>query len=136
MGARILIVDDDQCMRELLQLHLRSAGYEVAVAEDAVVAGRMILKSPPDLLIVDVEMPYINGVEFVATLVADQTVPYIPVIFLTATPHFEVRAAELGAGYLQKPCMAGQLLKAVQQRLALQVVASQSRRAAVAGVAG
>src|SRR4051794_28613397 len=102
MSSKILIVDDDECMRELLQLHLRLAGYEVAAAEDAVVAGRMVLASPPDLLVVDVEMPYMSGVEFVATLVADQTVPHIPVIFLTATPHFEIQAAALGAGYLEK----------------------------------
>jgi DNA-binding response OmpR family regulator len=125
MSARILVVDDDPCMRELLKLHLRSAGYEVAVAEDAVVAGRMILKSPPDLLVMDVGMPYMNGFEFVATLVADQTVPCVPVIFLTAAPHGEIRAAELGAGFLQKPCIADDLLTAVERRLALNVAAVQ-----------
>lgn len=105
-------------MRDLLRLHLRLAGYEVQVAEDALVAGRMVLQSPPDLVLVDVEMPYMNGVEFVATLVADQTLPCIPVIFLTALPHFEERAAELGAGYIQKPCLSADLLNAVEQRLA------------------
>jgi DNA-binding response OmpR family regulator len=125
MSARILVVDDDPCMRELLKLHLRSAGYEVGVAEDALVAGRMILNAPPDLLVIDVGMPYLNGFEFVATLVADQTVPCIPVIFLTAAPHGEIRAAALGAGYLQKPCIADDLLKAVEQRLAFNVAAVQ-----------
>jgi DNA-binding response OmpR family regulator len=118
MGARILVVDDDECMRELLQLHLRIAGYDVDAAEDALVAGRMVLKSPPDLMLVDVQMPYMNGPQFVAALKADKTIPQIPVIFLTAMPNFEGRAAELGAGYLEKPCMADDLLRAVKQGLA------------------
>src|SRR5438093_272846 len=57
MPATILVVDDDQTIRELLQLHLRNAGYAVHVAEDAVEAGHLVLRSPPDLIISDVTMP-------------------------------------------------------------------------------
>ena len=46
--STILIVDDDESIRELLRLHLSSAGYEVSVAEDAIVAGYMVLRRPPD----------------------------------------------------------------------------------------
>jgi DNA-binding response OmpR family regulator len=43
LGARILVVDDDESIRELLRLHLSSAGYEVQVAEDAIAAGYLVL---------------------------------------------------------------------------------------------
>jgi len=68
MTAKILVVDDDSCMRELLQLHLRSAGYHVRVAEDAVVAGRMLFQSVPDLLIVGVELRYMSFPDMNAAL--------------------------------------------------------------------
>lgn len=117
MTAKTLVVDHDSCMRELLRLHLRSAGYHVRVAEDAVVAGRMVLQSPPDLLIVDVELPYMSGRDFVATLVADQSIPFIPVIFITENENFEPHAELLGADYIVKPCRVDEVLKLVAKRL-------------------
>jgi DNA-binding response OmpR family regulator len=117
MTAKIFVVDGDSCMRELLQLHLRSAGYHVRQAEDAVVAGRMLLQSLPDLLIVDVDLPYLSGREFVATLVADQTIPFVPVIFITANDNFENHAALLGADCIAMPCRVDELLKLVARRL-------------------
>lgn len=57
-------MDDDPGMREMLRVHLCNAGYFVSMAEDAVVAGRLMLTMPPDLLIIDVEMPYLDGIEF------------------------------------------------------------------------
>src|ERR1051326_2006927 len=83
MAATILIIDDDESMRELLRLHLAGAGYDVQVAEDAIAAGYMVLKQPPDLIISDINMPHLDGFEFIAALRADKNVPHIPVIFLT-----------------------------------------------------
>ena len=117
MAPSILVVDDDPCMRELLALHLTSAGYRVRVAEDAVVAGRMLLHAIPDLLLVDVEMPYMNGIEFVTALRSDATLPRIPVIFLTSWEGLEEEATTLRAGYLHKPCRADTLLAMVARRL-------------------
>jgi DNA-binding response OmpR family regulator len=116
--ARILVVDDDPCIRDLLKLHLNSAGHHVREAEDALVAGRMLIQSPPDLLIVDVEMPYMNGLELVSTMLADQTIPWIPVIFLTGKEGLEERAEALGAAYLKKPCKSDDLLRLVDAQLA------------------
>ena len=117
MAAKILVVDPDSCMRELLELHLRSAGYHVRLAGDAVVAGRMVLQSPPDLLIVGVELPYMSAREFVATLVADQSIPFIPVIFIAENEDFELHAKLLGADCLIKPCRVDDVLKVVAGRL-------------------
>jgi DNA-binding response OmpR family regulator len=117
MTAKILVVDHDSCMRELLQLQLRSAGYHVRVAEDAVVAGRMVLQSLPDLLVIDVDLPYMSGRDFVATLVADQSIPFIPVIFITENEDFELHAKLLGADCIVKPCRVDEVLKLVARRL-------------------
>ena len=78
----ILVVDDDVSMRELLQRYLTNAGYDVALADDAIAAGRMFLASTPDLLLIDVSMPHVSGLDFVATVFADDWVPVIPVVFV------------------------------------------------------
>jgi two-component system chemotaxis response regulator CheY len=118
MAARILVVDDDESIRELLRLHLTSAGYEVEVAADAIAAGYKVLKSPPDLIITDVSMPHMDGFEFVAALKADTTVPRIPVIFLTSVEDGDARGRELGAvGYITKPVRSDRLLSLVAQHV-------------------
>jgi len=114
MAARILVVDDDESMRELIRIHLAAAGYEVQTAADAISAGYMVLASAPDLILTDVSMPYMDGFEFVAALRADPSVPPIPVIFLTSVEEGMERARELGAaGYLVKPVRADELLATV-----------------------
>ncbi len=118
MPASILIVDDDESIRELLRLHLSAAGYDVHVAPDAIVAGHLVLRSAPDLIITDVSMPYMNGFEFVEALKADKSLPYIPVIFLTSMDDGDNRGKELGAvGYITKPVRADRLLAMVAQHV-------------------
>ena len=118
MAARILVVDDDESLRELLRMHLASAGYEVSTAADAITAGYLVLKHPPDLILSDVNMPHMDGFEFVAALKADTTLPYIPVIFLTSMEDGDHRGKELGAvGYLTKPVRADRLLEMVAQHV-------------------
>jgi CheY-like chemotaxis protein len=118
MPASILIVDDDESIRELLRLHLSSAGYNVEVAADAIAAGYLVLRGAPDLIITDISMPHMTGFEFVAALKADQSVPYIPVIFLTSIEDGDMRGKELGAvGYITKPVRADRLLSLVAQHL-------------------
>ena len=118
MAARILVVDDDDSIRELLRLHLSSAGYEVLVAADAIAAGYLVLKSPPDLIITDVNMPHMDGFEFVAALKSDPSVPSIPVIFLTSVEDGDARGKEVGAvGYITKPVRADRLLSIVAQHV-------------------
>ena len=118
MAANILIVDDDEGIRELLRLHLSSAGYAVTVTEDAIAAGYTVLRSRPDLIICDVNMPHMDGFEFVAALRSDRTIPDIPVIFLTSVEEGDHRGKELGAvGYLTKPVRADRLLALVAQHV-------------------
>jgi CheY-like chemotaxis protein len=118
MAATILIIDDDESMRELLRLHLAGAGYDVQVAEDAIAAGYMVLKQPPDLIISDINMPHLDGFEFIAALRADKSVPHIPVIFLTSIEEGDHRGKSLGAvGYINKPVRADRLLALVAQHV-------------------
>jgi two-component system chemotaxis response regulator CheY len=118
MAASILIVEDDESIRDLLRLHLAAAGYEVHVAEDAIAAGYMVLRSPPDLIITDINMPHMDGFEFIAALKADRSLPKIPVIFLTSMEDGDLRGKELGAvGYITKPVRADRLLSLVAQHV-------------------
>ena len=113
--AKIVIIDDDRFIRYLLDLHLRKAGYEVFAAEDAVAAGRVILECRPHVILCDVDMPFMDGYEFVSALRADPVTRNIPVIFLTVNKSVGDRAKQLGAGHLTKPVMADELLRAVAQ---------------------
>ena len=112
---KILVVDDDESMRALVRLHLSNAGYEVAQAEDAVVAGRLLLESPPDLLIVDAEMPYLSGIDLVAALLADSTAPSVPILFITAHEQHREKFDNMGVEYLIKPFRADALVAKVAE---------------------
>ena len=118
MAARILVVDDDDSLRELLRMHLASAGYDVSTASDGISAGYMVLKNPPDLILSDVSMPHMDGFEFVAALRADKALAHIPVIFLTSMEEGDNRGKELGAvGYLTKPVRADRLLQLIARHV-------------------
>jgi CheY-like chemotaxis protein len=118
MAASILVVDDDESIRDLLRMHLSAAGYEVHVAEDAISAGYLVLRSPPDLIITDINMPHMDGFEFIAALKADKSLPMIPVIFLTSIEDGDLRGKALGAvGYVTKPVRADRLLALVAQHV-------------------
>lgn len=116
--ATVLVVDDDASVRELVRRFLTSAGYNVLVAEDAIVAGHQIVGGAPDLLVLDVNMPYMDGFEFAAAMKADPALPFIPIIFLTAREEGYDRAMALGAvGYINKPVDAHALVSLVRQHL-------------------
>ena len=117
--AQILIVDDDASVRELLKLQLVGEGYEVELADDAIVAGRALMRTPPDLMLVDVAMPYVDGLDFVAALKADTTVPEVPVVFITARDDVAGRARTLAVPCLRKPFTFEQLLQVVRRELQL-----------------
>jgi two-component system chemotaxis response regulator CheY len=108
-------MDDDECMRELLRLHLCNAGYEVLEAEDPVSAGHLLLKRRPDILLAaDVERPYMSGLELVAAMRSDPSIRALPVIFMTSRTDAEARARALGAAaLLVKPLHVEHLLAAI-----------------------
>lgn len=113
----ILVVDDEKAIRELLKLHLANAGYDVLLAEDAIVGGRTLLERRPDLLIIDAHLPYLSGIDFVATLIADQSLPAMPVVLITGREELSARAHALADACLVKPFLATDLLAAVERLL-------------------
>ena len=82
--ARILVVDDVADNVEILRMRLSSLGYEVVVAEDGEQALAKVRETLPDLVLLDIMMPKIDGLEVVRRMKADATLPFIPVILVTA----------------------------------------------------
>jgi CheY-like chemotaxis protein len=114
----ILVVEDDDTMRQLLKLHLTSAGYAVRAASNGIEAGHAILGITPDLIITDVNMPHMTGFELVAAMRRDPALKDIPVIFLTIEGDAFERGASLGAvEYLTKPIRVEALLQKVAKHL-------------------
>lgn len=118
MLKTILVVEDDPTMRELLKLHLTTAGYAVRTARDGIEAGHAVLGLTPDLIITDVRMPNMSGFELVEALRQDPSLAAIPVIFLTIEGESWDRGASLGAlEYLAKPIRVESLLQKVARHL-------------------
>ena len=100
----ILVVDDDQLTAALVQLALRKEDYEVETMDNPRGALQMIQKREPDLLILDVMMPYLDGFEFAAKL-RDEGYD-IPIIFMTARDTIEAKLEGFRSGaddYICKP---------------------------------
>jgi DNA-binding response OmpR family regulator len=125
-GARVLVVEDDASLRELLRVHLVNAGCEVVLAEDAVTAGPVLVgrHAAIDLAIVDAQLPYLGGLELVATMMADTSVPAIPFIVITGHQDLLAKAERLGVPCLLKPFSTDDLLQLVRLALAPSATAS------------
>lgn len=118
--AKILVADDDRDVRELCIFTLRFAGHEVqgvSNGEEAIHQAKLTL---PDLIIMDVRMPKINGYEACRILKADQATSAIPVIFLSVRVEDSEVQAGLTAGavdYLFKPISPDRLSEKVKTHL-------------------
>jgi adenylate cyclase len=123
--ARILVVDDVADNVEILRMRLESLGYEVVVAEDGEQALAKIAETLPDLILLDIMMPKIDGLEVVRRLKADPTLPFIPVILVTAKAGQKDVIAGLDAGgddYLTKPIDHGALVARVRAMLRIKAL--------------
>ena len=115
--TKVLVLDDDPDMRALLERELAGAGYSVALAESAAAAKERIAGEQPDLIIADINMPEVNGVEFVAGL-KGTALGRIPVIYLTALEaNTELAVRTLGFPLLSKPVRRGELLALVARQV-------------------
>ena len=119
-GKRVLVVDDDVKTVELVKLYLNRDGYRVLTAYDGVEALRLARESHPDLIVLDLMLPGIDGLEVCRTLRAESDVP---IIMLTAktTDQDKLTGLELGADdYVTKPFSPRELaarVRAVLRRL-------------------
>ena len=102
----ILIVDDQADNREILRMRLESQGFDTALASDGPEAVAQARALVPDLMLLDVMMPGMDGFEVCRTLRADPGMPFVPIILVTAKATVESVVAGLDAGaddYLPKP---------------------------------
>ena len=113
---KILIADDSRFQRELLASFLSPKGFEAVFAVDALQAWMAALRSVPQLIVLDINMPGGTGIEVLKRLRMSSKTQHIPVIVVSGeeNPATEAMARSLGAvGFLHKPVEAEQLCAAV-----------------------
>ena len=120
MLKRIMTVEDSTSLREMITFTLGDAGYEVAEAEDGQDALNKLNSFKADLVITDLNMPNMNGIELTRSLRATSSYRFIPIIFLTTESQMQKKQAakEAGAtGWIVKPFKPDQLLQVVRKVL-------------------
>jgi CheY-like chemotaxis protein len=120
MPARIIIADDYADNRELLRIMLSVVGYEIQEARDGLECLRMVQAEPPDLILIDVSMPALDGWGVLRELRADERTRRIPCVAFTALADLDhERALEKGFdAYIAKPFNGKDLLATVERLLA------------------
>jgi diguanylate cyclase (GGDEF)-like protein len=129
IAARILVVDDEPPIREILKFQLENAGYDVRCAKDGGEGLHMVESDPPDLVLLDLMMPEMDGYEVCRRMKSDYAARHIPIIILTARSELEekLKGLENGANdYVTKPFSMSELLVRVKNVLQW----SQSQREA------
>ena len=118
--AKVLVIEDDLAFRDLLRLHLRQAGHAVQVAADPEEGLRSLIDTPPEVILLDLDLPYLNGFEVLQALRSDPVSQKIPVIIVTGNADEEVndRCRAIGIqGFLTKPFKAEHLLQTIAKAL-------------------
>ena len=122
MAAKILVVDDDPNVQRLLQYTLKQEGYEVVVAADGAEGFRLWGAEAPDLILLDVMLPKLDGYQVATKIRAEEAADtHVPIIMLTAEREVEQKVRGLRAGaddYLIKPFHPAELLARIKSLLA------------------
>ena len=103
---RILVVDDNPNNVDILKTRLESHGYEIVTAADGEAALIRAVEDAPDLILLDLMMPGVDGLEVCRRLKSNRNVPFMPIVIITAKSDAKDVIAGLGAGadeYLTKP---------------------------------
>lgn len=118
-GATILLAEDHLDSREALRALLEAFGFDVVPAVNGAEAIRLARRNPPDLILMDIMMPEVDGFEATRQLRDFPETRHVPIITLTAMEGARARAMEAGADdFLAKPISSGQLLDKVRAWLA------------------
>lgn len=119
--ARILIIDDYPAILDVFKLMLTAAGHEVRTSIDGRAGLRLAECAPPDLVLLDVDMPGPNGLAVCAALKRIPGMANVPVLMMTGRPYTELGRAVIAvgaSGMLFKPLTRNSLLKAIGSALA------------------
>jgi len=106
MAKKVLIVDDSHMIRRIVGMILKEDHYEVLIAENGLMGYEMAKTNQPDLVIMDVEMPVMNGIEATTHIKTDTATSHIPVLIFTSLgSEKDIRMAKEagGSGFLNKP---------------------------------
>lgn len=120
MAKCILVVDDSETVRQVLQLTLSKAGFKVVEAEDGVDALNKLSAQPVDMVVTDLNMPNMDGLELIKKVRGTGEYRFTPIVMLTTESSEEKKKAgrEAGAsGWIVKPFKPEQLLKVVKMVL-------------------
>ena len=119
MPQTILVIEDDDVMRELMQLSLVRSGYEVTVAEDGVRGYDTALFLRPDLIVTDIQMPKLDGIEMIKRLRDRLGSENVPILVMSSFGNGAIQAAmDAGANKsTPKPMAVDYFLKIVRQLL-------------------
>ena len=120
MPKKILMAEDSPSVRQLMSFTLRGAGYDVVEATDGLEALKLFESEEIDMVITDLNMPKMNGLELTRTLRGDANNRFMPIIILTAVEDEELRSDVRAAGasaWIPKPFKPAQLLKVVSMVL-------------------
>jgi len=128
-NATIMMVDDEPITMEVVQTFLEDAGYErFLLIEDSRIAFEKILEQRPDILLLDLVMPHINGFEILEKVRAHSELRYLPVIMLTSSSEAETKLQALDKGasdFLSKPVDSSELALRVRNTLAAKAYQDQ-----------
>jgi CHASE2 domain-containing sensor protein/CheY-like chemotaxis protein len=130
-APRILLVDDDSKHRSVLNTLLTQLGFQILTAANGVVGLEQAKTHGPDLIILDLDMPEMNGFELIEALQGDEKISAIPIVVASARVFEEDRLKTLQAGasyFLPKPIELAALLTIVGQALALQWIYASDRQ--------
>ncbi|MGK5094656.1 response regulator [Deltaproteobacteria bacterium TL4] len=120
MKSKIMIVDDEKPIRELVAFRLENQGFQCTNVENGTEALRVIRTNRPSLVILDVMLPDINGLEVCKTIKSNPETQAIKVLLLSAKGQQEDQDKGFAAGadaYITKPFLAKQLLNAMERVL-------------------
>jgi two-component system, cell cycle response regulator len=136
MSARVLVVDDNEANRKLLQDKLKNEYFHVVTAVDGEDAIQKARAEEPDVILMDVMMPKMNGVDACKILKTDPQTEHIPIVLVTALNEREDRLRGLGAGaddFLTKPVNDLHLLSRVRALTKYKMVADELRKREASG---
>ena len=117
-AAQVVIVEDDEMIADVVRITLSLEGYNVTHVSDGAAALSTITMSPPDIVILDLMLPHIDGWEVLNQMRANPATADIPVIVMTAKamPADEIRSYNLGASaYIRKPFLPQEMIDKVEQ---------------------
>lgn len=118
--SKVLIAEDERDIRELITFTLRYHGHEVMAASNGEEALELALKEHPDLVLLDIRMPRMNGYEVCRSIKENEITKHIPVVFISAKGQEAEVKEGLDAGatdYILKPFSPDQLVERVAQVL-------------------